>query len=153
MQLMDLTGRKLIRSLIFFLTQYFVIRHLLGTHTVIGHSVKLVFRKYISHIYSHNIRSIQSKRWKCVLFSTKDMIYICITIINITSRDQFSSEVENLPHKMCSYIIIFTLGSCNRFLNRGVCVYFTLLISAINLQISNYFIDVVLCRAPSTYGF
>lgn len=45
-------------------------------HTVIAHSVKLVFRKYISHIYSHNIKSIKSKRWKSILFSTKDMIYV-----------------------------------------------------------------------------
>ena len=30
-----------------------------------------------------------------------------IAVINIISRDKFSSEVEDLPHKMCSYIMIF----------------------------------------------
>lgn len=33
--------------------------------------------------------------------------YTCIAIINIISTDEFSSEVEDLPHKICSYIVFF----------------------------------------------
>lgn len=54
--------------------------------TIIGHSVKVVFRNHISHVCSHTIKVLNLKDENVFYFQLRAS-YVCIAIVNIVSKD------------------------------------------------------------------